>query len=193
MFMKKIRLGDVLKVKRGKSLPGEFNSMKETPFIRLTLGNFSYPMNGFKQNTSKDDLFYSGYVEEEFILNKGDIITPLTEQVRGLLGSTAIIPESKKYIQSGDIGLVIPNEKVLDKNYAFYLIQSKIVRDQLSAAAQQTKIRHTSPEKIEDCIAWIPDIRQQEYIGHLLYCIDKKIRCNTKINDNLSYQSDMVA
>lgn len=191
--MKKIKLGDVLRVKRGKSLPGEFYSKKETPFIRLTLGNFSYPMNGFKNNISKDDLFYSGSVEEVFILNKGDIITPLTEQVRGLLGSTAIIPESNKYIQSGDIGLVIPNENVLDKKYAYYLIQSKIVRDQLSAAAQQTKIRHTSPEKIEDCVAWIPDLSQQAYVGNLLDSIDKKIQCNIKINDNLSYQSAMVA
>ena len=191
--MKKIKLRDVLKVKRGKSLPGEFYSTKPTPLVRLTLGNFSYPMNGFKPNTSKEDLFYTGVVEKEFILNKGDIITPLTEQVRGLLGSTAYIPESNKYIQSGDIGLVIPYEGDIDKTFVYYLIQSKIVRDQLSAAAQQTKIRHTSPEKIEDCVAWIPSLSQQTYIGHLLDSIDKKIQFNIRINDNLSYQSDMVA
>ena len=45
----------------------------------------------------------------------------------------------------------------LNPDFAFYLIPSKIVRNQLSAAAQQTKIRHTSPDKIKDCSVWVPE------------------------------------
>ena len=54
-----IKLGEVLDVKRGTSLSGKFyeNSGK---YIRLTLGNFTYPECGWKDNTSKDDLYYSG-------------------------------------------------------------------------------------------------------------------------------------
>ena len=68
------------------------------------------------------------------------IITPLTEQAIGLLGSTAIIPESGKYIQSQDVAKIICKEDLLDKDFAFYLISSTLVKQQLSAAAQQTKI-----------------------------------------------------
>lgn len=182
--MKKIKLGDVLDVKRGTSLSGDYYATSGD-LIRLTLGNFNYPDNGFKHNTSKEDIYFSGTVKKEFVLNKGDIITPLTEQVRGLLGNTATIPESGKYIQSGDIGLVIPNEELLDKRFAYYLISSPVVKKQLDAGSQQTKIRHTSPDKIKDCIAYIPELGEQRKIAQLLDEINAKIELNNTINDNL--------
>ena len=108
--MRKIKLKEVLEIKRGTSLSGEYYSTNGQ-HIRLTLGNFNYPNGGFKETTSKDDIYFTGNVKPQFMLKKGDIITPLTEQVIGLLGETATIPESNKYIQSGDIGLVVPNEE----------------------------------------------------------------------------------
>jgi len=140
---------------------------------------------GFKENTSKTDLYFTGTVRDEFILNEGDIITPLTEQSLGLLGTTARIPESGKYIQSQDVALVRCKKGLLDPNFCYYLISSSIVRQQLSAAAQQTKIRHTSPEKIKDCTVWIPDFDVQKNIGRILTDIDNKIAINRQINDNL--------
>ena len=140
---------------------------------------------GFKENTSKTDLYFTGTVRDEFILNKGDIITPLTEQSLGLLGTTARIPESGKYIQSQDVALVRCKEGLIDPNFCYYLISSSIVRQQLSAAAQQTKIRHTSPEKIKDCTVWVPDFDVQKNIGRILTDIDNKIAINRQINDNL--------
>ena len=140
---------------------------------------------GFKENTSKADLYFTGTVKDEFILKKGDIITPLTEQSLGLLGTTARIPESGKYIQSQDVALVRCKEKRIDPNFCYYLISSSLVRQQLSAAAQQTKIRHTSPDKIMDCTVWIPDFENQMKIGRILTDIDRKITLNRQINDNL--------
>lgn len=182
--LKKIKLGDVLDIKRGASLSGEFYST-EGKYKRLTLGNFSYPQNGWKENSSKDNIYYVGKFKNEFLLKKGDIITPLTEQVRGLLGSTAIIPEDNTYIQSGDIGLIIPNEDLLDKTFAYYLTSSPTVKKQLDGKSQQTKIRHTSPNEIKDCVAYVPSLSIQKEIGKPLYSIDKKIDNNNKINDNL--------
>ncbi len=117
-------------------------------------------------------------------MEEGDIITPLTEQAIGLLGSTAIIPESGKYIQSQDVAKIVCKEDLLDKNFAFisYLCTRK---QQLSAAAQQTKIRHTSPDKIKDCTVWIPELSEQKCIGKLLRSIDSKIELNRQINQNL--------
>lgn len=184
MELKKYKLGEILDVTRGASLSGEFYAT-EGEYIRLTCGNFDYQNNCFKENKSKDNLYYVGDFRSEFLMEEGDIITPLTEQAIGLLGSTAIIPESGKYIQSQDVAKIVCKEDLLDKNFAFYLISSALVKQQLSAAAQQTKIRHTSPDKIKDCTVWIPELSEQKRIGKLLRSIDSKIERNRQINQNL--------
>ena len=165
-------------------MPGEYYS-ETGEYIRLTMGNFNYNGNGFKENTSKTDIYYTGPIREEFILKKGDIITPLTEQAIGLLGTTAMIPQSGKYIQSQDVALITCKDEKLDHLFCYYLISSDIVKKQLSAAAQQTKIRHTSPDKIMDCTVWIPEMAVQQRIGKALYDIDKKIALNTRMSAEL--------
>ena len=182
--MKKYKLGELIEISRGASLSGEYYATKGE-YIRLTCGNFDYRNNCFKENTSKDNLYYVGEFKPEFLLEEGDIITPLTEQAIGLLGSTALIPESGKYIQSQDVAKVTCNEELLDKKYAFYLLSSDIVKQQLSAGAQQTKIRHTSPDKIKDCTVWIPNLDVQKRVGQLLSDIDAKIALNRAVNHNL--------
>ena len=184
MELKKYKLGEILDVTRGASLSGEFYAT-EGKYIRLTCGNFDYQNNCFKENKSKDNLYYISDFKPEFLMEEGDIITPLTEQAIGLLGSTAIIPESGKYIQSQDVAKIICKEELLDKDFAFYLISSTLVKQQLSAAAQQTKIRHTSPDKIRDCTVWIPELTEQKRIGKLLRSLDRKIELNRAINQNL--------
>lgn len=149
------------------------------------MGNFDYKNNVFKENTSKEDVFYSGEVDDSFVLEKGDIITPLTEQAIGLLGSTARIPESSKYIQSQDVGLVKCISDEIDDSYLYYLLASPMVKKQLSNGAQQTKIRHTSPDKIKDCSVYIPDVESQQKMGKLLEKLDRKIALNRKINAEL--------
>ena len=182
--MKKYKLGELIEVTRGTSLSGNYYATSGD-YIRLTCGNFDYRNNRFKENSSKDNIYYIGEFKSDFLLNEGDIITPLTEQAIGLLGSTAWIPESGKYIQSQDIGKIICKEKLLDKKFAYYLLSSKEVKKQLSAGAQQTKIRHTSPSKIKDCIVWIPSLYEQKNIGEILFNIDRKIALNKAINHNL--------
>ncbi len=182
--LKKCLLGELIAVTRGASLSGNYYSTKGE-YIRLTCGNFDYRNNCFKDNTSKDNLFYTGEFKEEFLLEKGDIITPLTEQAVGLLGTTARIPESGKYIQSQDIALIKCKADRIDPTFCYYLISSRFVRNQLSAAAQQTKIRHTSPDKIKACTVWIPELDEQITIGRLLASLDDKIHLNKRINDNL--------
>ena len=184
MELKKYKLGDLAQVTRGASLSGEYYATQGN-YIRLTCGNFDYRNNCFKENQSKNNIYYTGGFKEEFLLERGDIITPLTEQAIGLLGSTARIPESGKYIQSQDIAKIDCNESLLDKDFAFYLISSACVKKQLSAAAQQTKIRHTSPDKIKECTVWIPSLDVQKRIGRILTGIDNKIAVNRQINDNL--------
>ena len=184
MKLKECKLGDLIEVTRGMSLPGEFYST-EGEYIRLTCGNFDYVNNSFKENKSKDDLYYVGKIKPEFIMEKGDIITPLTEQAIGLLGSTAIIPESGKYIQSQDVAKVTCKKEMIDHDFAYYLIPSKCVKEQLSAAAQQTKIRHTSPDAIKACKVFVPPLSEQKKIASVLSALDDKIALNKKMNQKL--------
>lgn len=178
-------LGELIEVTRGMSLPGS-NYATTGELVRLTLGNFDYGGNGFKENTSKDNIFYSGSVPDEFIMKKGDIITPLTEQTPGLLGTTARIPESGKYIQSQDVALITCKQGKIDSLFCYYLVSSDIVKQQLAAGSQQTKIRHTSPDKIKACVVYIPeDLKIQHRIGEFLNTIDDKISLNRKANFEL--------
>ena len=133
--MDKYILKDLINVKRGMSLSGEYYST-EGDLIRLTLGNFQEE-GGFKINTSKDDLYFTGPVRDEFILAEGDIITPLTEQVVGLLGATARIPETATYIQSGDVALIKCISDKIDDGYCYYLISSDVVRRQLQVSPKR--------------------------------------------------------
>ena len=184
MGLKRYKLGDLIEVTRGQSLAGEFYA-EEGKYIRLTLGNFDYANGGFKPNTSKTNLYYTGPIKEQFILEEGDIITPLTEQTPGLLGSTARIPISGTYIQSQDVALVRCKDGMIDPAFCYYLLPSSSVKKQLAAGAQQTKIRHTSPDKIKDVVVDIPDISEQRQMGQLLDAITHKIELNRSINQNL--------
>ena len=171
-------------VTRGASLAGEHYATVGD-LVRLTLGNFDYDNCGFKENTSKDNIYYIGDVNESFILNEGDVITPLTEQTPGLLGTTARIPESGKYIQSQDVALIKCNPDLLDQDFAYYLLPSKIVKEQLAARAQQTKIRHSSPDKIKDCTVFVPSVEEQKKIAAVLCSIDDRIKICRKICNQL--------
>lgn len=188
--MRKCKLKDLIEVSRGATLPGRFYST-EGDLIRLTLGNFDYNNGGFKQNTSKEDIYYTGNVRPEFILNEGDIITPLTEQAIGLLGTTAKIPESGKYIQSQDVALVKCLEG-LYPGYCYYLLPSNTVKKQLSVGAQQTSIRHTSPDKIKDCWVYILEIDEQKKVADFLDMFERKIAINRRITEKLEGMAKLL-
>lgn len=180
MKTKEYQLAELIEVTRGTSLKGEYYSTSGK-YKRMTLGNFDYNNNAFKEDKQKDNIYYIGNFDEKFILNEGDIVTPLTEQAIGLLGSTAFIPQSDVYIHSQDIGLIIPNKNI-DKNFCYYLISSDFVKKQISSMAQQTKIRHTSPNKIKQCKVIIPDdLKYQKTVGEILRKIDIKIDLNNNM------------
>lgn len=179
--LKRYKLRQLIEVTRGQSLSGEYYA-EQGDIIRLTLANFDYQNGGFKEDLQKADIYYTGPVKTHCLLNKGDIITPLTEQTPGLLGSTARIPESGKYVQSGDVALIKCNEELIDPSFCYYLLPSSQVKKQLAVGSQQTKIRHTSPDAIKDCIVDIPDIEQQRKIGKLLDAITAKIDEDRKQN-----------
>ena len=178
MKLTKHKLGELLRVTRGASLPGT-GYADEGRYLRLTLANF-HEEGGFKDFKSTQGKYFIVPFDSRFLMHKGDLITPLTEQSPGLLGSVAFIPCDDLYIQSQDVGLITCNTEKLDKTFAYYLFLTHSVREQISARSQQTKIRHTSPDKIADVEVYIPDLPTQLRIAGVLGSIDEKIELNRK-------------
>ena len=92
-----------------------------------------------------------------------DVIISVGYRVKSLRGTQFRIWASsilKEYMKKGfalddDRLKRLGGGNYFDDGYCYYLISSDLVRRQLSMAAQQTKIRHTSPEKIMDCEVFI--------------------------------------
>ena len=178
MKFSKYKLGELLRVTRGASLPGT-GYADEGRYLRLTLANF-HEEGGFKDFKSTQGKYFVEAFDNRFLMHKGDLITPLTEQSPGLLGSVAFIPCDDLYIQSQDVGLITCNSEKLDKTFAYYLFLTRSVREQISARSQQTKIRHTSPDKIADVEVFLPDLPTQLRIAGILGSLDEKIELNRK-------------
>ena len=116
------------------------------------------------------------------MLNEGDLIVAMTEQGPGLLGSSALIPESEKYLHNQRLGLIqeIDNE-VLDKYFLYYLFNTRAIRGQISGSATGTKVRHTAPERIYQVKITVPtDVNRQRRIASILSAYDDLIENNRR-------------
>jgi type I restriction enzyme S subunit len=170
---KECKLGDLLEVKHGFAFLGEHFSNQGSHIV-LTPGNF-FEDGGFKRKEDNDK-WYRGPIPSEYILGKGDLVVAMTEQAEGLLGSAAIIPASDLYLHNQRIGLVLPKDAgSIDKAYAYYLFNSRPVRQQIRASASGTKIRHTAPSRITDVEINLPPLPLQNRIAGILSAYDDLI------------------
>ena len=175
---REVELGRGLRVKHGWAFKGEyFRDAGEQ--IVLTPGNF-HDGGGFKPKNGTEK-FYDGTYPEQFLLKRGDVVTAMTEQAQGLLGSTATIPKDDTYLHNQRIGLIeITDPEVLDLRYVYHLMNAAVVRRQLYATATGAKVRHTAPERIQSVQVEVPDILTQRVIAELLDGIDDLIENNRR-------------
>ena len=149
-------------------------------FVVLTPGNFNEE-GGFRLRPDKDR-FYKGDIPEDYVLDEGDLIVAMTEQGLGLLGSSALIPESGKYLHNQRLGLIQEiDNKALDKRFLYYLFNTRPIRGQISGSATGTKVRHTAPERIYRVKVTVPtDVNQQRHIASILSAYDDLIENNRR-------------
>jgi len=155
----KRRLGEAFKVKHGFAFSSEFFSDRGH-FILLTPGNF-FEKGGFRNRGDKQK-FYVGEPPSEYVLKKDSLLVAMTEQAPGLLGSPLIVPESNLYLHNQRLGLIVEKEPVQPR-FLFHLFNQKSIRQIIHSKATGTKVRHTSPTKIEDIVVGYPrnDFQQQ--------------------------------
>jgi len=178
MSWREIELGEGVEVKHGFAFKGEFFSNVGEKIV-LTPGNFN-EKGGFRRRVEKDR-YYSGDIPETYILDQGDLIIALTEQGAGLLGSSAWIPESGKYLHNQRLGLVsVVDENLLHKKYLYHLFNTYLVRGQISGSASGTKVRHTSPNRIYKVKVNIPEVKVQEKISGIIDSYDDLIENNRR-------------
>lgn len=184
---KKVYLKEVLEVKHGFAFKTE-NYVAKSEYAMVTLANIS-SSNNFQINWDKMT-YYGAPFPEQFVLNTGDLIMPLTEQVVGLFGNTAFVPYYKgvKFILNQRVGKVVPIEGKSDKYYLHYLLATNLVKNQLENRATGTRQRNLSPENIYDIQVFLPNLETQKKIGKTLHVIEEKININNEINNNLQEQ-----
>ena len=181
---KQTKLGDLLKIKHGYAFKSS-DYVQESSFPLVTLKSIS-ESSSFYFDESKAT-YYGGDIPAEYILNQGDLIIPLTEQVIGLLGNSAFVPKINKYtfLLNQRVGKIINDENKVDRVYLKYLMSTSNVRNQMEYRAHGTKQRNISPKDIYDITVIIPAIKTQKEIGLILKNIEDKITLNNQINQEL--------
>ena len=171
-------LGKLVDVKHGYAFLGEHFGSAGSHIV-LTPGNF-FDEGGFKKKGTREK-WYSGPIPEDYVLQEGDLIVAMTGQAEGLLGSSAIVPRGGLYLHNQRLGLVrLLDESKTDRRFAYYLFNSKPVRQQIRATASGVKIRHTAPSRITDVNVSVPALRLQRRIADILSAYDELIENNQR-------------
>ena len=193
MKLKRVRLGDVFSIKQGFAFKSS-NYVNRSNYRLVTLGNFSND-NSFKFNNDKAK-YYKGNFPNDVELKEMDLILPLTEQVEGLLGNSAFVPNVNNkhfnFVLNQRVGKIICNDKKIDKKFLHYLLSTNLIKDQMEAFAHGTRQRNISPEEIYKIEAYIPTISVQSKIGNFLYSIERKIDNNNKICEELESMAKTI-
>ena len=173
-----VRLGEALSVSHGFAFRGDF-FREEGDLVVLTPGNFR-EAGGFKPKNGREK-YYEGLFPDEFLLAKSQVVVAMTEQSKGLLGSSATIPVDNKYLHNQRIGLLrIEDSSRLDLRFAYHLLNAPSVREQIQATATGSKVRHTAPRRIESVVVSLPNIQYQRQIGRVLDNLEDLIENNRR-------------
>jgi type I restriction enzyme S subunit len=169
-------LGQLLKIEHGFAFKSKYFS-EAGEFVVLTPGNF-HESGGFRARPGKDR-FYRGKFPSKYLLAKNDLIVAMTEQGEGLLGSAALIPDENRYLHNQRLGRVSVKPGN-DKRFVYYLFNTDFIRRQIRNSSSGAKVRHTSPERIYQIKALVPEKSCQQKIAAILCSYDDLIENNNR-------------
>ncbi|BCT76205.1 hypothetical protein SCMU_20470 [Sinomonas cyclohexanicum] len=181
MTTRHLRLGEAISVKHGFAFPGELFSEEEKFPTLVTPGNFAIG-GGFQTTRPKT---FAGDIPAGYELDAGDLILTMTDLSRNVdtLGLPAVVPTGARYLHNQRIGKVlIKRPDLLRQDFLAYYLRTSVYRNHIVGTASGSTVRHTSPSRIEDFVATIPDVREQRAIAEVLGALDDKIVANTKIS-----------
>lgn len=153
-----LTLGTKISIKHGFPFQGEYFS-NTGKYVLLTPGNF-YEAGGYRDRGERQK-YYIGEIPREYLLDKGDLLIAMTEQAPGLLGSPIIVPDSNKFLHNQRLGLIVHKKNDMNNIFLFHLFNHCNIRKLIHSKASGTKVRHTSPTKIEEIKVSLPPLPLQ--------------------------------
>lgn len=166
-------LVELFAIKHGYAFDGQFFA-DTGEYVLLTPGHF-YEHGGFRDRKEKTK-YYTSRFPEDLLLKRDDLLVAMTEQKGGLLGSSALIPESDKYLHNQRLGLIVDlDTSRLDKRFLYHFFNTEPVRGEIARTASGSKVRHTSPSRILDLRISLPTLEEQRDCAVILDAIDRKI------------------
>jgi type I restriction enzyme, S subunit len=163
-----VALQDVLRVKHGFAFKGEYFRPEGEQLV-LTPGNFK--IGGGLQRRDGKERYYSGSYPDEYRLAPGDLLIALTDltQTAPILGSPLVVPSGGVFLHNQRLGKVeIVDDRVLDRNFAYFMFASDVVRSQLRGSATGSTVRHTAPGRVYSATVALPPLHTQQKIAAIL-------------------------
>ncbi|KPP97169.1 restriction endonuclease subunit S [Marinobacter sp. HL-58] len=174
LHWRKSALSDICSIKHGFAFKSEYFA-EAGPFIVLTPGSF-YESGGFRDQGRKTK-FYIGDPPAEYILSKDDFLIAMTEQAAGLLGSSLVVPESRRFLHNQRLGLVVVRDGVdWHNDFFFHQFNTHGFRSAVQETASGVKVRHTSPGKLGAIQVFVPSYSEQVEIGEKLNMLLSEVR-----------------
>lgn len=127
------------------------------PIIRI--GNLNNP--------NAELNFYSGDIEEKFIVDYGDILLSWSAS----LG--AYMWKKRKAVLNQHIFKVIPNKDIVDDQFSFYIIQRAV--EKLKKRVHGSTMQHIKKGELNELLVEIPPLPEQRKIAAILSSVDEAI------------------
>ena len=99
-------------------------------------------------------------------------------------------PPSNLLVSTGFVVITV-NAKIVDPRFLYYYLTQNEIVDQLHAIGEQAVSTYPTirPSDIGELSVSLPPLSEQKRISSILYSLDSKISCNSRINDNLQQQA----
>lgn len=171
---KKVKLRDVSLYFNGGSFENDVK--EEGKYELITLKSI---------NTNGQLVSSKRFVDIEVpTLAKDTLVMILSEQAPGLLGMTAIIPTSNKYVLNQRVAEIRPSQEVDS-----YFLSMAINRNQAYFSKQGAgmKVQNISKPNVQNYEFLIPEIQEQKKIATCLSSLDEIISAQNQTLNSLQY------
>lgn len=105
------------------------------------------------------------------------------------LGEVAQIDTDKKLAFAQRVIILEPDERYLVPDYLLYALQDVTLKERIHAKATGTTVLGIKSAELKKVQIDLPSVVMQRKISSILKDIDRKIRCNQAVNDNLEQQA----
>ena len=191
--MRRVKLGDVSLVEISgvdkKTNDGEAS-------VRLC--NFTDVYKNWAITSSMHDSFMVASANEreiaKFSLHRGQVAVTKDSETRDDIGIPTYIADNFDDVILGyHCALITPDEIQLNGKYLNAFLHTEFIHKFFSANASGSGQRYTlSIETLNSIPIYLPSLEEQERIGNIFSCIDRKIELNRQINDYLEAMAQQL-